>query len=81
MIIHLALKIINSNFNYSRLKLSNLACKSASASDGVIDGVTAPPFPPAPIADACGCLLPVATDNEPDAYKITKNKINTLALL
>lgn len=63
---------------YSRLKLSNLACKSASASDGVtaLEPPLLPPFPPAPIAAACGCLLPAATDNEPDACKN-----NQLALL
>lgn len=64
------------NDNYSRLKLSNLACKSASASDGVTALEFAPPlvppFPPAPIAAACGCLLPAATDNEPDACKTNK---------
>lgn len=57
---------------YSRLKLSKRACKSASASDGV----TAPPPPPpvtpplppaAPTTAACGCLLPAAIDNDPEA--------------
>lgn len=59
---------IKKNNYYSRLKLSNLACKSASASDGVT-APPPPPFPPAPTAVACGCLLPAATDNEPDACK------------
>lgn len=56
---------------YSRRKLSKRACRSASASNGVFPPLAAPPPPPpdapAPTAAACGCLLPVATDNDPDA--------------
>lgn len=56
---------------YSRRKLSKRACKSASASKGVLPPLPAPPVPPAPppapSAAACGCLVPVAIDNDPEA--------------
>lgn len=60
-------------FLYSRRKLSKRACKSASASNGVLPPLPAPPAPPvppappAPSAAACGCLAPVAIDNDPEA--------------